>query len=74
MVQYEPYQDAVALTHDHGTHCVGTVLGRKSSNGINTDEIGMADGVARDAKVAFFDIGLGSGKLCIRYFNVIRHI
>ena len=55
-MQYQPHADDRSMYHDHGTHVVGTAVGRKSSNGINTDEIGMADGVARDAKVAFFDL------------------
>ena len=41
------------------------MLGRRSSDGIVTDEVGMIDGVARDAKVAFFDIGAGSSKYII---------
>lgn len=65
VVQYQPYQDDSAEYHDHGTHVVGTVLGRRSSDGIVTDEVGMIDGVARDAKVAFFDIGAGSSKYII---------
>lgn len=60
VVQYQPHSDAGAEYHDHGTHVVGTVLGKRSSNGVDTDDVGMVDGVARDAKVAFFDIGAGS--------------
>jgi len=40
----------------HGTHVAGTIAGSKSTDGINNVE-GFANGVARDAKIAFTDIG-----------------
>ena len=46
----------------HGTHVVGSVLGRKSTDG-STESTGMADGVAYDAKVAFYDISYGADLL-----------
>ena len=41
----------------HGTHCSGTVLGRRAIDG-RTESRGVADGVAYDAKIAFIDVGL----------------
>ena len=34
----------------------GTVAGHRAENG-NTESTGMADGIAKDAKLAIFDIG-----------------
>lgn len=40
----------------------GTAVGKRSTNGeVGGEALGFADGVAIDGKVAFFDIGLGSG-------------
>ncbi|GMH89717.1 hypothetical protein TL16_g11543 [Triparma laevis f. inornata] len=46
----------------HGTHVAGSVLGRKSTNG-NSEGDGFADGIAYDAKLAFFDVGWGADLL-----------
>lgn len=61
VISYYPYADAETKRDDHGTHVVGTAVGRKSLDG-KTDDSGMVDGVAIGAKVAFFDIGNGYGK------------
>ena len=45
----------------HGTHVCGTVAGRKSLDGV-TESDGFVDGVARDAQLAFFDIGIDDEK------------
>lgn len=39
----------------HGTHVAGTIVGHKAADGV-TESNGYADGVARDSKIAFFDI------------------
>ena len=39
----------------------GTIAGRKAEDGINESD-GMVDGIAIDAKLAFYDIGLGNSK------------
>ena len=44
----------------HGTHVVGTLLGRRSRDG-KTESEGIADGVARGAKVSFFDLASSTG-------------
>eukprot|EP00586_Coscinodiscus_wailesii_P008645 CAMPEP_0172523930 /NCGR_PEP_ID=MMETSP1066-20121228/293918_1 /TAXON_ID=671091 /ORGANISM="Coscinodiscus wailesii, Strain CCMP2513" /LENGTH=897 /DNA_ID=CAMNT_0013307029 /DNA_START=125 /DNA_END=2819 /DNA_ORIENTATION=+ len=56
VIQYDPYVDTTDYNYGHGTHCAGTIVGHKSVDGIN-EQVGMADGIARDAKVAFIDIG-----------------
>ena len=53
--------DTADETSGHGTHVVGTLVGRKSTDGTISGEVdGTGDGVARGAKVAFFDVGKGS--------------
>ena len=61
MVKYDAYQDDSDQENGHGTFVAGVIAGRKSSNGIATNQDGFVDGVARGAKLAFFDIGAGSG-------------
>ena len=46
----------------HGTHVVGSIVGSKTNNG-NSDTPGYADGVAKEAKVAFYDVGITGGGL-----------
>jgi len=50
VVQYDPFVDDSDYKWGHGTHVCGTIIGQKSSDGINA-EVGMADGVAKGAKV-----------------------
>jgi hypothetical protein len=59
VIQYVPYQDDSDYSNGHGTHVVGSILGRRSNNGVNESQ-GVADGTAMNAKVAFFDIGNGT--------------
>jgi len=56
VVQYVPYADGRAEFSSHGTHVSGTIVGRRAIDG-RTETNGIADGVAPEAKIAFFDIG-----------------
>jgi len=46
----------------HGTHVAGTVLGEKSTDGVNAED-SDANGIAYQAKLAFCDIGSGGSGL-----------
>ena len=46
----------------HGTHVAGTALGQSESDGSLYETY---EGMAPQAKVAFFDIGLPSGDLTV---------
>lgn len=46
-----PFVDTNYSDFDHGTHVVGIAVGKRNEEGN-----GMGDGVASEAKVAFFDI------------------
>ena len=74
VVQYEPFVDDKDDPSGHGTHVVGTIVGHRAVDG-RTESDGMANGVAKDAKVAFFDCGAGGDSLSIpadkgRYLGV----
>jgi len=56
IVSYFDFVDERDNTHGHGTHVAGTIAGHKSVDGIN-DLDGYGNGVAPDAKLAFFDLG-----------------
>ena len=58
VVQYYAFADDTDTELGHGTHTAGTLAGRKE------DGPGYADGIARDAKIAFFDLGK-EGKLSL---------
>ena len=61
VVSYYPYADSQSTYHDHGTHVVGTLLGQRSVDGtVGGTDSGTSNmnGVARGAKVAFYDVGL----------------
>ena len=51
VVQYVPFADSFDANRGHGTHVAGSVAGK----GEGTD--GIVDGMAPNAKIAFFDIG-----------------
>jgi len=59
VVNYRPYADNEATgTRDHGTHVVGSILGKSST----AAALGSTEmGVAYEAKVSFTDIGVGDG-------------
>jgi len=55
VTQYITYADDTDYTGGHGTHVAATIVGKKI-NGRREDTNGAANGIARDAKLAFFDI------------------
>jgi len=62
VVQYNTFVDNSDYKSGHGTHVCGTIAGNKAIDG-KTPSNGMANGVAKDAKIAFFDIGHPDGSL-----------
>jgi len=62
VVQYMPYADRDDQELGHGTHCAGTIAGKRAIDGISESR-GLVDGVAPGAKLAFFDMGLSDGSL-----------
>ena len=52
VVQYVAYADDVDHEGGHGTHVAGSIAGRSLS------DYSDVDGVAPDAKIAFFDVGM----------------
>ncbi|GMH68510.1 hypothetical protein TL16_g04950 [Triparma laevis f. inornata] len=65
VVQYVAYVDGTDDENGHGTHVVGSVLGHRSTTGSDTTSTAWNDenGMAKDAKVAFYDIGQTGGGL-----------
>lgn len=70
IVLYHNYADDSDLYNGHGTHVVGTIAGKSSIDGTiegessfdynnDTDQL---DGMARDARIAFFDIQRASSQ------------
>ena len=64
VVQYFPFQDDSDQELGHGTHVTGTIAGRKAKDG-KKELDGYADGIAKSAKIAFFDIGDSNGRLLL---------
>ena len=61
VIQYVGYADGVDDQGGHGTHVAGSVAGKSLS------DFASVDGMAPDAKISFFDIGvLGSEYLKVR--------
>lgn len=57
VIQYVAWQDGTDVNNGHGSHVSGTVAGYDTSKTIGVDNTGAAP----NAKLAFFDIGAGSG-------------
>lgn len=56
VIQYNTFADSSDEFDGHGTHTSATIVGRRSVDGkIESD--GVADGIAKGAKLAFFDLG-----------------
>jgi len=56
VIQYVSFIDSTDNFSGHGTHIAGSIVGRRARNGIHESD-GLADGIARDAKIAFYDMG-----------------
>lgn len=64
VIQYYSHVDGLDYELGHGTHVVGTIIGAKAVDGKHESD-GFADGCAKSAKVAFFDIGDNRGSLSL---------
>ena len=62
IVQYDDFGDQGDYLFGHGSHTSGTAVGRRAINGKDESK-GIADGVAYDAKIAFFDLEVGQSGL-----------
>jgi subtilisin family serine protease len=58
VVQYVALGDDKESSGGHGSHVAGTIAGRRATDG-KVESDGDGDGVARAAKLAFYDIGDG---------------
>ena len=66
IAMYAAYVDNSDYLNGHGTHVCGSVLGHKSSSGTKSGEsTGFADGQAKNARIAFFDIGSSTESLTV---------
>ena len=64
IAQYFSKVDTTDYQSGHGTHVCGSIVGHKSTLGTKNGEAdGFADGNARNARVAFYDIGDSKGDL-----------
>lgn len=72
MVQYFAQANDSEQDLGHGTHVTGTIVGHKADNG-KKESTGFADGVAKGAKVAFFDIGNDQGEISRIHFCISLH-
>lgn len=64
VVQYIPFVDTKDEEGGHGTHVSGSIAGNRAPEG-GTATGGAADGIAKDAKLAFLDVGSGGPSLSI---------
>jgi len=64
IVQYIPVADGGDTTRGHGTHVAGSAVGRRATQGTQ-ESTGIADGMARAAKLSVVDIGTSRGSLSI---------
>jgi subtilisin family serine protease len=62
VVQYVAFGDNKENRGGHGSHVAGTIAGRRATDG-RVESDGDGDGVARAAKLAFYDIGDGKKHL-----------
>jgi hypothetical protein len=68
VVQYVNYQDDSDYTDGHGTHVVGSILGNRSTDGtVGSADGGVLAGMAKNAKVSFFDLGAGTACCYVPY-------
>ena len=74
VIQYDDFVDDRDDPSGHGTHVVGTIVGHRAVDG-RTESDGLANGIAKDAQVAFIDCGAGGDSLSVpanigRYLGV----
>lgn len=60
-MQYLPYADDSDMSSGHGTHVAGTIAGFRQSK--NPGENGRGDGIAKGAKLAFFDVATSKSSI-----------
>lgn len=66
VIQYVDFVDNTDYELGHGTHVCGSIAGRKSEDGVEEMD-GFVDGIAYDAKIAFFDVGSTSKSEFLKY-------
>jgi subtilisin family serine protease len=69
VVQYVALGDDKENGGGHGSHVAGTIAGRRATDG-KVESDGDGDGVARAAKLAFYDIGDGKAIEAPLYYTI----